>query len=71
MLFAIYKMVLFENRVMRIMFGIETVEIGRKGCIMLRFHNLYCLSDAGISKNSGKCVRNVACVGMMVIEIDF
>ena len=52
---------------MRIMFEVKTVEIGRKGCIMLRFHNLYCLSDTGLPKNSGKWVMNVVCVGMMII----
>jgi hypothetical protein len=25
----------------------------------VEFHNLYCLSDTGISKNCGKWVRNV------------
>jgi hypothetical protein len=29
-LFAIYKLVLFENRVMRIMSGLKTEELGRK-----------------------------------------
>jgi len=34
----------------------------------VEFHNLYCcLSDTGVSKNSGKWVRNVACMGGKVI----
>ena len=33
----------------------------------VEFRNLYCLSDIGILKNSGRWVRNVECMGMKVI----
>jgi hypothetical protein len=36
-LFAIHKLVLFENRVMRIMFELKTEEMGGKGCLMWSF----------------------------------
>jgi hypothetical protein len=39
-LFAIYKLVLFENRVMRIMFKLKTEE---KGCIMWSFISTLCI----------------------------
>ena len=48
--FTIYKLVVFENRVVGIMFELKTEELGRKGCI----HNLQCMSDTGVSKNSHK-----------------
>jgi hypothetical protein len=34
LLLAIHKQVLFENRVMRIMFELKTEDMGGKGCIM-------------------------------------
>jgi len=37
MLFAINKVVLFGNRVMRIMFELKTEKMGGKGCIMWSF----------------------------------
>jgi hypothetical protein len=37
LLFAIYKVVLCENRVMGIMFELKTEEMGGKGCIMWSF----------------------------------
>ena len=55
---------------MRIMFEIKTGK-WKKRMHNVEVHNLYFLAHTGISRNSGKWVRNVACVGMMVIEIDF
>ena len=99
--FAIYKLVLFENTVMRIMFELNgssgrkrkdnaeflMVELkgssgrkrkdnaeflmfelkgsnGRKRKDNAEFRNLYCLSGSRVSKNSGRWVRNVACMGV-------
>ena len=31
------------------------------------FHNLFCFSDMGVSKNSGKMGRYVECLGVQVI----
>ena len=39
----------------------------RKMMDNVEFHNLYCLSDTEVLENSGKWVRNVECMGMMVI----
>ena len=64
--FAVYKMVLFENRVTRIMFGIKTGN-WRKMVDNVEFHNLYCLSDTAVLENSGKWVRNVEWMGMKVM----
>ncbi len=33
----------------------------------VEFRNLYCLSDTGVSKKSGKWVRNVEWMGMKVM----
>jgi len=65
-LFAIYKLVLFESRVMGVMFELKTGN-GRKRKDNLEFHNLYCLSGSRVSKNSGKWVRNASCMGVKVI----
>jgi hypothetical protein len=50
----------------RIMFELKTSN-GRKRKENAEFHNLYCLSGSRVSKNSGKWVRNVACMGVKVI----
>ena len=65
-LFAIYKLVLFENRVMGVMFQLKTGN-GRKRKDTVGLHNLYCLSGSRVSKNGGKWVRNAACMGVKVI----
>ena len=53
-LIAIYKLGLFENVVMRIMFEIKTEEIGGKGCIMWSSVIYTACQIVGVSKNSAK-----------------
>ncbi len=64
--FAVYKMVLFENRVTRIMFGIKTEEIGGKWWIMWSFIICTVCQILGYRRTVAKSVRNVACIGMNV-----
>jgi hypothetical protein len=33
----------------------------------VEFHKLYCVSDTGVTKNSGKWVGNVQCMGGKVM----
>jgi hypothetical protein len=66
-LFAIYKLVLFENRVMRIMFELKTEELGRKGCILWSCIIYTACHILGYQGTGTKWVRNVACVGVKVI----
>jgi hypothetical protein len=51
---TIYKLGLFEDVVMRIMFELKTEEIGGKGCIMCSFIIHTACHILGVSKNSGK-----------------
>jgi hypothetical protein len=66
-LFGVYKVVLFENRVMRIMFGLKTEEMGGKGCIMWSFMIYTACQILGYQRTVEKWVRNVAGMGMKVI----
>jgi len=51
---AIYKLGLFENIVIRIMFEIKTEEIIGKGCVMWGFIIYTACQVLRVSKNSGK-----------------
>ena len=63
MLFAINKLVVFENGVMGIMFELKTEELGRKGCILWTF-KMYCACEVLQYQRTGtRWVRNVACIG--------
>jgi len=66
-LFAIYKLLLFENRVMRIMFKLKTEELGRKGCILWSFIIYTACQILGYQRTVTKWVRNVACMSAKVI----
>jgi hypothetical protein len=66
-LFAIYKLVLFENRVMRIMFELKTEELGRKGCILWSFIIYTACQILEYQRRVAKWVRNVAWIGVKVI----
>jgi len=52
---------------MRILFGIKREEIWGKMMDNVELNNLYCLSDTGVSKNSGKWGRYVECMGVKVM----
>ena len=54
MVIAIYKLGLFENIVIRIMFEIKTEEIIGKGCVMWGFIIYTACQVLRVSKNSGK-----------------
>jgi len=58
---------LLENRVMKIMFGLNTEELGGEGCIMWSF--IFCTACHVVEyqRTVTKWVRNVACIGMNVI----
>jgi len=61
--FAIYKLVVFENGVMGIMFELKTGELGRKGYILWTFL-MYCACGVLQYQRTGtRWVRNVACMG--------
>jgi len=64
---AIYKLVLFENTVRRIMSELKTVEMGGKGWIMWGFIIYIACQVAGYQKTVAKWIRNVACVGVKLI----
>jgi hypothetical protein len=66
-LFAIYKLVLFEKRVTRIMFELKTEEMGEEGWIMCSFFICTACQILGYQRTVAKWVRNVACVGVRVI----
>jgi len=51
---------------MKMMFELKASS-GRKRKDNAEFHNLYCLSGSRVSKNSGRWVRNIACMGVKVI----
>jgi hypothetical protein len=60
-------LVLFENRVMRIMFELKTEEMGGKGCIMWSSIINTACQILGYQRRVAKRVRNVAWMGMKVI----
>jgi hypothetical protein len=66
-LFAIYMLVLFENRVTRIMFELKTEEMGGKRCISCSFVMCTACQILGYQTAVAKWVRNVACMGVKVI----
>jgi hypothetical protein len=45
------------------MFELKIEKIGRKWMQNVEIHNLYCLSDSGVSKNSGKTGKKCGVVG--------
>jgi len=65
--FAICKLVLFENRVMRIMFGLKREEMGGEGCKMWIFVIYTACHILEYQRTVAKYVRNVAWMGVMVI----
>ena len=64
MLFAIYKLVLFANRVTRIMFELKTEVVGGKGCMMCSFTVCTACQILEYQTAVAKCARNVACMGV-------
>ena len=58
---------LLENRVMRIMFELNTEELGGEGCIMWSFIICTACEVAGYQRTVTKWVRKVACMGLKVI----
>jgi len=66
-LFAIYKLVVFENRVMAIIFELKTEELGIKGCILWSFIIYSACQMLGYQRTVAKWVRIVACMGVKVI----
>jgi hypothetical protein len=66
-LFAINKLVVFENRVMRIMFELKTEELGRKGCILWSCTIYTACQILGYQRTVTKWAGNVACMGVKVI----
>jgi hypothetical protein len=66
-LFVIYKLVLFENRVIRIMFEVKSKEMGGKGCKMWSFIIYTVCHIMWYQKTVAKWMRNVACLGVKVI----
>ena len=66
-LFAIHKLVVFENRVVGIMFELKTEELGRKGCIFWSFIIYSACQILGYQRTVTKWVRNVACMEVKVI----
>jgi hypothetical protein len=64
---AIYKLVLFENTVKRIMFELKTVEMGGKGWIMWVSIIYAACQVVGYKRTVTKWVRNVACMGVKLI----
>jgi len=66
-LFAIYKLVVFENGVMGIMFELKTENFGRKGCILWTFIMYHTCQILGYLRTVKRWVRNVACMGVKVI----
>ena len=67
MLLVIYKLVVFENRVVGIMFELKTEELGRKGCILWSFIIYSACQILGYQRTVTKWVRNVACMEVKVI----
>jgi len=67
MLFAFSKLVVFENRVMRLIFVLKTEELGRKGCILWSFIIYTACQILGYQRTVAEWVRNVACMGVKVI----
>jgi hypothetical protein len=59
-LFAIYKLVLFENRMMRILFELKTEKLGGKACIMWSFIIYSSCQILGNERAVVKWVWNVA-----------
>jgi hypothetical protein len=66
-LFAIYKLVLFENRVTRIRFELKTEEMGGKGCRMCSIIICTACQIPGYQTTVAEWVRNVACRGLKVM----
>ena len=52
---------------MRIMFELNTEELGREGCIMWSFMICTAGQVVGYERTVTKWVRNVACMGMKVL----
>jgi hypothetical protein len=65
--FAIYELILFEKRVMRIMYELQREEMGGKGWIMCSLVICTACQILGCQTAVAKWVRNVACMGMKVI----
>ena len=66
-LFAIYKLVVFEIGVVGKMFELKTEELGRKGCILWSFIIYSPCQILGYQRTVTEWVRNVACMGVKVI----
>jgi len=64
-LFAIYKLVVFESRVVGIMSEPKTEELGRKGCIFWSFIIYSACQMLGYQIRLTKWVRNVACMAIL------
>jgi len=66
-LFAIYKLIVFESRVMGTMFELKTEELGRKGCILWIFVIFTACQILGYERKVTKCVKS----GIHGSEINF
>ena len=66
-LFAVYKLIVFENRAMGMMCELKADEMGRKGCILWSFIVHTACKILGYQGTVAKGVRNVACMGVKVI----
>ena len=65
--FAVYKLVLVEERVTRIMFELKTEEMGGKRWIMCSFIICTACQILGYQTTVAKWVRNVACMAVKII----
>jgi hypothetical protein len=62
-----YKLFVFENGVMRIMFQPKTEDMGGEGCKMWAFIIYTACQILGYQRREAKWVRNVACMGVKLI----
>jgi hypothetical protein len=67
-LFAIYKVVVFENRVTRIMFDLKSEEMGGEGCILCSFVMCTACQILGYQTAVAKWVRNVAVRNCLMVS---
>ena len=67
MLFAIYKQVVFQSRVVGIMFELKTEELGRKESILCSFIIYTACQMLGYQRTVTNWVRNVACMEVKII----